>query len=386
MTPSQQQPKRYRREQVTVALTIPASPLLLEEAQARGWRLVYLWHWNNVLPERIKPQGILTDELPDAKLVRDFQKKGCVCVRVGNLPHPGDDRLLAVLSDLEAEGRLAAEHFAERDFEHVAFWGHQPWGDNKMQFKGFKQRAEALGMNCHLHRYAPSISHTSSEEKTRQKRREFAEWLARLPKPIGLFASGDWQAARQCVDIDEAGLRVPDDVAVLSRGNDPTMCQSCIPSISSLDLDEEGLLYAACDWLQRLMDGEPIPAKPIMIPPKGVIVRESTDILATPDRIVAVAMRYMWDHLNLDVSVVQIAGVVGLSASQLQRRFRQALGRSVIQELLRKRLEEAKHLLRSTDLPIVDIAPKLGFHSATYMHRAFRRSFGLTPAQYRRKH
>ena len=108
-------------------------------------------------------------------------------------------------------------------------------------------------------------------------------------------------------------------------------------------------------------------------------------MLATPDRKVAAALRYMWDHLDLDLSVEQIVAEVGLSRRQLTRRFRNALGRTFTEELLRKRLEEAKHLLRSTDLPIADLAPLVGFHSTTYLHRTFRKAFSLTPAQYRRR-
>jgi transcriptional regulator GlxA family with amidase domain len=100
--------------------------------------------------------------------------------------------------------------------------------------------------------------------------------------------------------------------------------------------------------------------------------------------VVAAALRYIWDWLHYDLSVDQIADEVGLSASQLQRRFQKALGRSVVQELLRKRLDEARHLLRTTDLSIADIAPKLGFHSDSYLYRSFRSAYGMTPAQYRK--
>ena len=86
----------------------------------------------------------------------------------------------------------------------------------------------------------------------------------------------------------------------------------------------------------------------------------------------------------MDLTVGQIAREVGLSSRQLARHFQRALGRGVTEELLRKRLEEAKRLLRATDLPIADLAPRVGFRSTTYLHRTFRQAFGLTPAQYRR--
>lgn len=359
-----------------------ATPLLLNEAKKRNWRLVHLWHWRGHLPARLHPEGALVHYLPDSQPVVDLLKYGCACVRFGTLPHPDDDKLLAVLPDFKAEGTLAAEHFSARGFQHVGFWGTKPWGNFQAMFDGFKQRADQLGMAVHLYRFSPKRDEPK-QAKVDRRREEVAKWLLDVPKPVGLFASGDWQAAEYCIDISEAGLRVPDDVAVLSRGNMPHICESCFPTLSSLDLDEAGRLRVACDWIQRLMDGETAPDKPIMFQPRGFIERESTNIIGASDRVVSEAVRYMWEHLHLDLSVEQVAAQVGLSESQLQRRFRKALGRSIVQELLRKRLDEAKRLLRVTDLAVSDIAPRLGFHSATYLHSTFRRSFGLTPLDYR---
>jgi transcriptional regulator GlxA family with amidase domain len=84
--------------------------------------------------------------------------------------------------------------------------------------------------------------------------------------------------------------------------------------------------------------------------------------------------------------VDDIASAAFLSARQLERRFMASLDRGVNEELRRKRLEEARQLLISTDLTIAKIAPLVGFRSTTYLHRTFRAAFGMTPAQYRRKH
>jgi LacI family transcriptional regulator len=182
----------------------------------------------------------------------------------------------------------------------------------------------------------------------------------------------------------QAGLAIPNDVAVLVRGAHVDLCESSIPTLSSLVLDEETRTRAACDLLDRLMAGEPVPAAPIKIPPLGVVERESTNVLATADRVVAAALRYMWDHLDLDLSDESVAAAVGVSRRQLSRRFRSALGRSFTDELRRKRLDTLKELLRSTDLKVADLATKAGFRSATYLHRSFRKAFGMTPAKYRR--
>jgi LacI family transcriptional regulator len=93
----------------------------------------------------------------------------------------------------------------------------------------------------------------------------------------------------------------------------------------------------------------------------------------------------MWDHLDLELTVEDVAREIKISKRQLERRFRKALDRGVNEELNRKRLEEFRHLLLTTDLTITKLAPLIGFHSTTYLHRMFRSAYGMTPAQYRRE-
>jgi transcriptional regulator GlxA family with amidase domain len=96
-------------------------------------------------------------------------------------------------------------------------------------------------------------------------------------------------------------------------------------------------------------------------------------------------MRFMWDHLDADLSVDEIAQEVALSRRQLERRFHACLGRGINAELRRKRLERCCELLRSTDLTVIDIAPMIGFGSDVYLHQAFKRVYGMSPVKYRKK-
>ena len=106
-----------------------------------------------------------------------------------------------------------------------------------------------------------------------------------------------------------------------------------------------------------------------MIPPKGVVERETTDVLATPDPHVAAALRYMWDHLDLDLSVDDIAREVGVARRTLDRLFHTHLHRGVNAELRRKRLEVFRDLLISTELPIAELAPMVGFGTMVHLQR-----------------
>lgn len=372
-----------RREQPVVALALRASRQIREEAQARGWRLVHLWYSGQ--PTGVQLKGALVDALPDSEEVQTLREQGVPVVRLGKLPHAGDAEVPAILPDHAARGGVAAEHFSGRVFRDVGFVGRDPWSDSLALFEGFRERAEALGMACHLYRWKPDARNDRAQTRAVRREQEFVAWLNEMPKPLGLLATGGWQAAKYCAWAAQAGLSIPSDVAVLSTGVRVDICESTMPTISSIEPDAEGTVSAACDLLDSLMAGGKAPARPILIPPKGVVERESTNVLATPDRTVAAALRYMWDHFDMDLSVQDVADEVGMSGRRLTRRFQSALGRTVVEELRRKRLEELKHLLVSSDILIADLAPQVGFRSVHYLHRAFRDALGLTPAQYRRR-
>jgi transcriptional regulator GlxA family with amidase domain len=75
----------------------------------------------------------------------------------------------------------------------------------------------------------------------------------------------------------------------------------------------------------------------------------------------------------------------GLPERTFKRRFQKALGMTPLEYVHAIRLEEAKKLLESTDLTLDKLAERVGYEDSTFFSRLFRRSVGLTPAQYRRR-
>ncbi len=371
-----------RRRALTVVTTMAPSSGLHDEALRRGWRLLSLPLLNLVLPAGVEPRGALVDVLPDDKVILPLRRRGCPMVRLGNLPHPQDGQVPAVLPDLAAEGRLAARHFAERRFRDVGYVGSIPWSDARTFYEAFRDAAENLGMTCHLCRFGARPGEARAAWMAR-KRRAVTAWLREAPRPLGLLARGPPLAATYSLWAAEAGYRVPEDVAVLSRGGAPEICGACLPTLSSIDPDGPGRLRIACDLLARMMKGERPPERPILVPPRGITERESTNLIAVPDQRVAAALRYLWAHLDKDTSVNNVADAVGTSRRTLERTFRLHLGRSIVTELRRKRVEELCRLLRTTDLTLAELAPVVGFRNQPHLHTTFRRALGMTPRQYR---
>ncbi|MBI1336573.1 MAG: helix-turn-helix domain-containing protein [Phycisphaera sp.] len=376
---------------VAISRNHPSAASMMELARERQWQLIQLETYGGQLPPDLDVRGAIVNWLPTEKHALELLELGVPTVRMGNDVHPDDALMPSILQDRAATGRLAAEHFAQRDFKHIAFIGRTPWGMNKTLYEAFALRAGELGCTAHLRQEmnVPTpkmVDGGPLPDRARwQARREaFTQWLTALPKPVGLLAFGDLVAVRYCQWASGAGLRVPEDVAVLGIGNDEFICECAQVPLSSVALDHAGVAKTAMDTLQRLIDGQPPEHNPSYVPPKGVVTRRSTDFLAASDPIVIRALRYMWDHVTEDLTVDQIARSVHVSRRKLERAFHADLEHGVYQEFQRRRLDKACEFLLQTDWKIADISRALKFSSPVYFSQAFRATFQTTPGQYRR--
>lgn len=355
-----------------------------DSVRERGWRLIDMAVTKGVVPRGCSPIGAIIGLPVDHPAMSWLQKLDCQVVRIGKLTHPLDHQVPAVISDYAGAANLAAEHFSERNFRHLAYIGHKPWFDLRLIYDSFKSRAEELGCTCDLFRMT---SKTGEDKPVRYERlaEEVEKWLVKLPKPIGLFTYTDTMAAWVETICDSATLTVPEDVAILGLGNSVITCETSPIELSSVDFARKAQGREAVRLLQCLVEGKAVPDEAIVIQPVGVIERQSTHVLAVSDPVVAKAIRYIWDNLELQVSVDHIASHVGISRRSLERAFRKTLGRSVNGERLRKRLERCTELLHGTGMTVEEIASATGFLSRSYMHRAFRKKYQLSPGEYRKK-
>jgi len=186
--------------------------------------------------------------------------------------------------------------------------------------------------------------------------------------------------ARLCRDHN---LRVPADVAVIGVDNDELVCELYDVPLSSVDVSAERIGFAAGSLLADILDGKPVDPAPVLTPPTGIVTRQSTDILALSDELVARAIQHITHHLRERITVQNLLHITAASRRQLEQRFLAAIGRTPAAEVRRQRVEQAKHLLASTDIPIASIAGDCGFPDAPRLAKVFRRETGLPPLQYR---
>ncbi len=286
-------------------------------------------------------------------------------------------------SDNEAIARMAAEHLRERGFRHFGFFGFARGYHPGLDLRGdcFRRLLAQSGCACDVLQSPPRRKPRNWE----QEQEWLARWIARLPKPVGIMTANDDRGLQVLDACRRAGVTVPDQVAVLGVDNDAYLCALSLPPLSSIDVNSEETGYQAAALLDRLMDGKRPPKRLPQIAPAGVIVRRSTDVLASDDAAVAEAVRCIREHACRSLSVRELVEFVGVSRTSLEPRFRAVLGRTIHQEIHRVRMERAVVLLTTTDLPIKHIARQTGFKTVQYLTRAFRAATGDTPAAFRRR-
>jgi AraC family transcriptional regulator len=90
------------------------------------------------------------------------------------------------------------------------------------------------------------------------------------------------------------------------------------------------------------------------------------------------------ENLDANIRLCDLARECGLSVSHFTRTFRKSFGKSPYRWLLERRIDRAKALLTTSDLPIVDIAIRSGFSDQAAFTRAFERIVGDSPGRWRR--
>jgi len=113
-------------------------------------------------------------------------------------------------------------------------------------------------------------------------------------------------------------------------------------------------------------------------------VRESSDGNYT--LLIRQAIGYININLGEAISIDDIADEVGLSVSQLSKRFKAETGENISNYMTNKRTEKACRLLRFSDLPIQDISGYVGYIDNNYFVKVFKKNHQMTPSEYRRKY
>jgi LacI family transcriptional regulator len=294
------------------------------------------------------------------------------------LDHP---RLARVGNDNLGVGRAGAQHFLERHFRRFAFvgWPGVPFSDQRGE--GFAATVRDAGFDCLRYRDT-SPSRPWQVSGSTADREHLEEWIASLPVPVAVMACNDvraWEVLQACRALER---HVPEEVAVVGADNDEVWCLLAHPPLSSVAVAAEQVGYQAAAKLERVLAGKKVHPRTV-VPPLGVVTRQSSDAVAVADRTVADALRFIREHTDRPIGIGEVLEVVPVSRRALERSFRKALGRSPAEEIRQAHLRRAQDLLATTTLSMAEVAQLSGFTGSKHLSVVFRQFTGLTPTNFR---
>lgn len=293
------------------------------------------------------------------------------------------NRQLPVIGmDNQLIGRLVAEHLLERGYRCFATYRLSSERFFVERMQSFTAVITAAGGTCSE---SPEEASDQASDWEHQQQRLIA-WLQGLPKPIAIFAANDQLGVRLLDACQRAGIAVPQAVAVVGAENEEALCNSATPPLSSVQFDGFEVGYRAARLLDELMRGKKPAQRVTLVPPKGLIVRASSDDLVIADELVVRAARLIRDQATGGIAVKDLCRLLAVSRSTLERRMTAALRVTPKDEIQRIRFREAERLLRDTELTIEAIAQQTGFTASRYLQAAFKQRHGQTPGAFRQSH
>ncbi len=314
--------------------------------------------------------------------IRMLKEKGIPVINTAaaqeNTPFP------TITFDNSAIGKMAADHLLEHDLDRFAYIGPKDWDYSVLRCTSFAETLAKQNAPCTKCWILPAPK-TQQLDNNWVESNYYLSALQQLQPPVGLLTSSDRVAYGILQACSQLGLRVPEDICLVSVDNDEILCNLAHPNISSISLNGEEFGYKASAMLDQLMEGQPLENDLVKIAPERVVLRNSSDFLTVDDRYVADALRYIRNHAGRFIDVSDVMSVMPISRRSIERRFQDVVGHGIYKEISRCHIERAKTLLRQTDWSISRIARESGFNSTNRFEGTFRKETNLSATQYRKQ-
>lgn len=205
------------------------------------------------------------------------------------------------------------------------------------------------------------------------------KWLTSLPLPCVLFAANDL-AGRQVLSVaKQNGIDVPQQLAVVAVDNERRICEHTVPTLSSIRQDMFAAGYRAAHLLDERLKHPRKRLENVRFGVAELVRRASSSRCDQFDTRVLAALEYIRLHAGEGISSADVAAQFSCSRRYLDRIFGQSVGRSILDEIQRVKVDAVKNLLKKErSLKQNVIADRCGFASPEDMRRVFKKVEGRT--------
>jgi len=380
----------------TVALIFPPVPhysrtlaegVIDQQSGSRRWQLIDLPH----LKVGRSPLPFHRDALDGAivwadrrdRWIERLAEEGVKVVNCGS-DWIGVANVASVCADRKIVAQALVEHIESVGLKHLLLIGH---------LLGKRPGMERLLGELARHAGSRGIEavvwslegNNNPEDAPRRlleadKEHRLRALLASIPKPAAIFCENDHIGVVVCRVARLAGLRIPEDLAVVGYG-DNLIAQFSDPPLTSIAPPGREIGRAAATLLSRWFGKETIP-KDVVIGKPTMAVREST-IGRSGSAGMERVRRFIAKNECRSVSLVTLADVAGVSVKTLIRNYTSAFGIGPLEDMRGRRLERAKTALENPSISISSVAEDAGFSSQANFYNYFLRHLGMSPSSYR---
>ena len=260
------------------------------------------------------------------------------------------------------------------NFAYVGHFGRQYWSEERrLQFIDV--------IAAHGFRHSEFASEAPSAELG--FRRGLETFLSKLPKPCGLLAVNDEIGEMVVVAANRLGIRIPDELALVSIDNNPDVCESLSPTLSSADVDFYDSGRLSVELLSRIVQRRRRIPECETFGPTRIVRRASSRPLA--DHAIAAMIEHIRKNALGPLKAGDVANLCKGSRRNAEKRFRKAVGHSIMDEIHSVRMSKAKNLLSGSRYQISEIAHMCAYDSESCFRRLFKSSTGVSPLAYRKR-
>ena len=367
----------------------------IRAAKAFGWQIRVI-EFSGSTPSRGKQDSGMSGLLKDVNRLRSFWSPLGIIVDCGGLSsrprknlfrlptvfldkHPSNlwKGAVSVYTDDLALGQTAARELLSlnaKTYAYAPFTSEKIWSVNRG-----KAFADAIKLN-----------HSQCQVFKKRHRKDIYiialdSWISALPKPVAIFAANDHISEMVIDSSIRNGFNVPGDVSVIGVDNDEQICLRSTPTLSSIKPDHEKAGALSVQLLKVLIQNPRRPPAPMSFGLAAVLHRGSTRPFRRHDERTMQLLRTIREKATTGLSVAQLVTGFGASRRTMEMQFREATGKSILQEIQDLRIEQAKLMLTQTSASMDEVANSSGFPSTQAFRKYFTKSIGLSPLAFRQR-
>lgn len=274
--------------------------------------------------------------------------------------------------------RCAFEGLASAGVDSFAYAG---WFANE----SWTLRREALFAAAAREKgFEPFLFRSSHSEAERDAyMRDLSDWLKKLPRNTGVLAANDAVASCVLTCCRDLGIDVPGEIALVGVDNERIRCEGETPQLASVQLDFEQAGFLAGMTLDARIAQPQAPRRVVEFGPLGLIRRASLRSSPVIGKKMASSMELIRNRACEGLSAAEVVAYIGGSRRSAEMRFRETVGKSILEEIMDIRFARLYHLLEHTDITLDALATFCGFNSLETLRKLFRRRTGLSLREWR---